>query len=104
MTFPVQSLLSNAVNVTVPARAPPEGALIVAESFGMNDCADFIDEATLLSVLVNVQSTVSPDLRSMLTVPPARSGFAVEPLVRSDAEQSMSVSANSGPGPVSVTL
>src|ERR671911_237887 len=61
IAVPEQSLLSYALNVTVPARLPPCGALIVAESFGMNDCADVIDdftEVTTTSSSVLVQSAL----------------------------------------------
>jgi uncharacterized membrane protein len=37
IAVPVQSLLLYAWKRTLPARLPPCGALIVAESFGMND-------------------------------------------------------------------
>src|SRR5215203_4970150 len=94
IAVPEQSLLSYAWNWTLPARLPVfAGAVIVAESFGMNDCADVIDEATAWSVLVNVQSIESPGSSWMATVRVPRAGVAVEPLVRSDAEQSMLVSA-----------
>jgi hypothetical protein len=47
---PEQSLLSYAWKRTLPARFPPCGALTVAESFGMNDCAVDIDDATDVTV------------------------------------------------------
>ena len=45
----------------MPARAPPAGALIVAESFGTQAWAVVIDELTLLTVtssLVSVQAAL----------------------------------------------
>ncbi len=38
------------MNSTEPARAPPEGALTVAESFGTQRWAVEIDEATVVTV------------------------------------------------------
>ena len=45
----------------VPARLPPAGALIVAESFGMNDCPDVIDDLVDVTTSVSlVQTLVAP--------------------------------------------
>jgi hypothetical protein len=57
---PEQLLLSYTSNATLPVTLPPAGALIVAESFGMNDCADVIDEARVVTITSSLASVQFP--------------------------------------------
>ena len=59
-------VLSNTWKFTLPASGPPAGALTVALSFGMNDCAEVIDDATELTTtvsLVSEQSLLNVEVR-----------------------------------------
>ena len=56
-----QSLEANSLNVTVPARSPPAGALIVAESFGTQLLGGRHrrgDRVTVTSSLVSVHAAL----------------------------------------------
>ena len=77
---PEHVAFSNIWNVTLPFKSPlPAGALIVAESFGMNDCALVSEDGTDVTMtfsLVFVQ--VGTPLASMLSLAPRVFGESPE--------------------------